>query len=75
MRDAEARAAIGTPEEFAEECLPSANWPDGSRMTDGMPQIDVWKSRRASIAAMVRARDERMQELGYQQGFDPFGGA
>ena len=51
MRDAERRASTGTPEEFAEACLPASNW-------DG----DEWRSRRASIARMVKERDAATRE-------------
>lgn len=50
MRPAEARAVTGTPEEFADACLPASNWAG-----------DEWKSRRMSIARMVKARDAEVR--------------
>lgn len=39
-----------TPEEFAEACLPSSNWPDDLKDRAG----DMWKAMRAAIAKRFR---------------------
>lgn len=56
MRDAEKRAVTASPEDFANACLPESNWIG-----------DEWKSRRASIAAMVKARDAAVYRVAYRQ--------
>lgn len=68
---------IKTPEEVAEDCLPSTNWPDRllwqlpppeldfdpDPETRSVPLIDVWKSRRIAIAKMIGKRDTELVEL------------
>lgn len=61
-----------TPEEFAESCLPSSNWPDAPVfMNVGAPTppqpLDVWKSRRLAIAKMVAARDAEVRAAALEE--------